>query len=49
MNQLGKSVYAVCKKRNLDKVKEIFQSYNSLDKIQILSINDKGPIIENFN
>jgi len=49
MNQLGKSVYAVCKEKNLDKVKEIFQSYNSMDKIHILSINDKGPKIENFN
>lgn len=48
MNQLGKSVYAICKKNKIKEVEEVFESYNSPDKIYKLRIKETGPKVE-FN
>ncbi|MFX1324152.1 MAG: hypothetical protein ACFE8N_04290 [Promethearchaeota archaeon] len=45
MNQLGKSVYAICTEEHEGKILEIFDSYRPNIKIFNLSINLKGPQI----
>jgi pantoate kinase len=47
MNQLGRSVFAVCKEEDEKDVKEIFNSYGPRIKVFNLSINAKGPYILN--
>ena len=47
MNQLGKSVFAICKEENEKDVKEIFNSYKSKIKVFNLLINTRGPHILN--
>jgi len=42
MNQLGRSVYAICKEENEEQVLEIFNSYHPKIKINNLYINEKG-------
>lgn len=41
MNQLGRSVFAVCKKEKINEVIDIFQSYQKKDKIFNLHIYEK--------
>jgi pantoate kinase len=43
MNQLGRSVYAICHKRELNDVLEIYNSYKPEIKIFNLKISNKGP------
>ncbi len=43
MNQLGKSVYAICDEKNENKVLEIFDSYKPGIQVFNLLINKKGP------
>jgi len=43
MNQLGQSIYAICKKRDEEKVIEIFNSYKPEIKIFNLKINKNVP------
>ncbi|MFW9882055.1 MAG: hypothetical protein ACFFG0_54015 [Candidatus Thorarchaeota archaeon] len=45
MNQLGRSVYAICKEENLRKVMEIFETYKPEIRIFNASINKRGPYI----
>ncbi|MHA1294129.1 MAG: hypothetical protein ACTSQJ_15870, partial [Promethearchaeota archaeon] len=45
MNQLGRSVLAICKKKNEEKVLEIFESFRPEIKIYNLSILPRGPLI----
>ena len=45
MNQLGRSVYAICKKENEKEVMEIFNTYKPEIDIYNLSINRMGPKI----
>jgi len=45
MNQLGRAVYAICKKENVSEVLEILNSYKPHVKIFNLSINNNGPRI----
>ena len=47
MNQLGKSVFAICKEENEKDVIEIFNSYKPEIKVYRLSINTSGPQILN--
>jgi pantoate kinase len=47
MNQLGRSVYAICKKQNEKEVLEIFNSYGSEIRVFNTSIFSKKPIIMN--
>jgi len=48
MNQLGKSVFAVCKEEKEKDVIEIFNSYKPEIKVYKLSINTNGPRILNI-
>ncbi|MBD3196539.1 MAG: hypothetical protein GF317_15880 [Candidatus Lokiarchaeota archaeon] len=43
MNQLGRSVYAICTEREKQTVEEIFESYQSIDKIYNLRIHEAKP------
>jgi pantoate kinase len=43
MNQLGRSAFAVAKKRDIKDVLEIFKSYQATEKIFILKIYEKNP------
>jgi len=43
MNQLGRSVFAVCKKEKIKDVIDVFQSYQEEDKIFNLNIYEKDP------
>ncbi|MFX1305405.1 MAG: hypothetical protein ACFE91_11165 [Promethearchaeota archaeon] len=45
MNQLGRSVYAICKKENEKKVLEIMESYKPEIKIYFTSINENKTIL----
>ncbi|MFX0028965.1 MAG: pantoate kinase [Candidatus Hermodarchaeota archaeon] len=45
MNQLGRSVYAICKKENEKEVMEVFNTYKPEIDIYNLSINKMGPRI----
>ncbi|MHA1196012.1 MAG: GHMP family kinase ATP-binding protein [Promethearchaeota archaeon] len=45
MNQLGKSVYAICKEQDLNLVMEIFESFNNKKDIYISEIYKKNPIL----
>jgi len=45
MNQLGRSVYTICKKKNKKDVIDTFESYKPEIKIFDLFINQKGPLI----
>jgi pantoate kinase len=45
MNQLGKSVYAICKIKNKKDVFNVFNAYLPRKKIYFLRINDSGPKI----
>lgn len=45
MNQLGKSVYAVCKKQNENKVLEVFECYSPEIKIFSSSIRENNKIL----
>ncbi|MFX1312516.1 MAG: pantoate kinase [Promethearchaeota archaeon] len=45
MNQLGRAVYVICKKENISKVVDIFNSYKPEVKIYNLLINNNGPRI----
>ncbi|MFW9825249.1 MAG: hypothetical protein ACFFE4_20070, partial [Candidatus Thorarchaeota archaeon] len=47
MNQLGRSVFAICKPENAISVREIMDSYKPEIKIFDLSINPKGPYVLN--
>ena len=47
MNQLGRSVYAICKEEDEKDVKEIFNSYEPEIKVFNLSINMMRPNILN--
>ncbi|MBY8991645.1 MAG: hypothetical protein KGD58_12915 [Candidatus Lokiarchaeota archaeon] len=47
MNQLGRSVYAICKKENEREVMEIFDTYKPEINVFDLSINKMGPNIKN--
>jgi len=47
MNQLGRSVYAICKKENEREVMEIFETYKPEINVFNLSINKIGPNIKN--
>jgi pantoate kinase len=48
MNQLGRSIFAICKKSHLNQAMEIFESYKPKIKIYNVSINKDKPIyIEN--
>ena len=47
MNQLGRSVFAICKEEEEKNVREIFYSYKPEIKVSNLSINKKGPCILN--
>jgi pantoate kinase len=47
MNQLGRSVFAVCKEEDEKYVKEIFNSFKRGIKVFTLSINSRGPYILN--
>ena len=47
MNQLGRSVYAICKKENEREVMEIFNTYKPEINVFNLSINKMGPNIKN--
>lgn len=47
MNQLGRSVFAICKEEDEKDVKEIFNSYKPEIKVFNLSINMMGPNILN--
>jgi pantoate kinase len=47
MNQLGNSVYAICKKEDEGEINEIFESYKPKIKIFNSSINLNGPRILN--
>ncbi|MBY9007563.1 MAG: hypothetical protein KGD63_12485 [Candidatus Lokiarchaeota archaeon] len=42
MNQLGRSVYAICKNKDVKELIEIFRSYQTKDNIYVLKINEKG-------
>jgi len=42
LNQLGKSIFAICKEKSLEKVKSIFKSYQVDEKIYNLKIDEKG-------
>jgi pantoate kinase len=43
MNQLGRSVYAICKEENEGKVIELFETYKPEISVFNTSINKKGP------
>jgi len=45
MNQLGRSVYCICKNKNREQVLEIFNSYKPQIEIYNLLFNNKGPHI----
>ena len=45
MNQLGRSVYAICRKQQEKEVKEVFESFKPELKIFYSSINKQGPQI----
>ena len=45
MNQLGRSVYAICQKSEINEVLEIFNSYKPEIQIFNLKISTKGPTI----
>jgi len=45
MNQLGRSVYAICKEENERKVMEIFNTYKPEISVFNSSINKRGPYI----
>jgi len=45
MNQLGRSVYAICRKKQEEEVSEVFQSFKPDIKIFHSSINKQGPLI----
>lgn len=47
MNQLGRSVFAICKEEKVSIVREIMNSYKPEIKIFNLTINPKGPYILN--
>ena len=47
MNQLVKSVFAICKEKNEKDVKEIFNSYKPEINVYNLSINSRGPYFLN--
>jgi len=47
MNQLGRSVFAICKEEEEKNVREIFYSYKPEIKVSNLSINMRGPYILN--
>jgi len=47
MNQLGRSVFAICKEEEEKIVREIFYSYKPEIKVFNLSINRRGPYILN--
>jgi len=42
MNQLGRSVFAVCRSSRADEILEIFRSYQPKDKVYNLKIYEKG-------
>ncbi|TXT63563.1 MAG: Pantoate kinase [Promethearchaeota archaeon] len=42
LNQLGKSIFAICKKKRVDEIKEILESYQTVNKIYCLKIEEKG-------
>ena len=44
MNQLGRSVYAICEIQNEYEVLEVFESYNPEIQISITSIFEKNPV-----
>ncbi len=43
MNQLGRSVYAICKEKNKNQVTELLHSFNEKLLYQELKISDSGP------
>ena len=45
MNQLGRSVYAICKKSDEEKVLEAFNSFKPEISVYISAINKKSPRI----
>ena len=45
MNQLGRSVYAICKKSDENKVLELFNSFKPEIRVYISAINKKSPRI----
>lgn len=45
MNQLGRSVYAICTKKEENKVLEVFESFKPEIKIYNLTINKSRPIV----
>ncbi|MHA2181518.1 MAG: pantoate kinase, partial [Promethearchaeota archaeon] len=47
MNQLGRSVFAICKEEDEKDVREILNSYKPEINVFTLSINPKGPFILN--
>ncbi len=42
MNQLGRSIYAICEDKDIRKIEDIFESYQNKKKIYILKIDEKG-------
>ena len=44
MNQLGRSVYAICKIQNEKEVLDVFESYNPDIQILVTSIFEKNPV-----
>ena len=48
MNQLGRSIFAICKNKDVPEVLEIFESYKPGVSLIETSISNKGPQIINF-
>ncbi|MBD3215040.1 MAG: hypothetical protein GF311_20685 [Candidatus Lokiarchaeota archaeon] len=42
LNQLGKSIFAICKKKRVDEITEIIESYQTVNKIYCLKIEEQG-------
>ncbi len=49
MNQLGRSIFAICKNKDVPDVIEIFESYKPDINLIKTSISNKGPRVINFN
>jgi len=48
MNQLGRSIYAICKNKDVSDVMEIFETYKPEISLIETSISNKGPQFINF-